>query len=48
MVARAWSSLMCLETQGERGGGPALVLDGVAEVPTHGQLVMAFRSEGAR
>ena len=28
MVARAWSDLMCLETQGTRGGRQKLVLDG--------------------
>ena len=28
MVARAWSDLMCLETQGMRGGRQKLVLDG--------------------
>ena len=38
MDARNWSRLMCLETQGTRGGGPALVLDGMAEELTHTQL----------
>ena len=38
MDARHWSGLMCLETQGTRGGGPALVLDGVAAGLIHNQL----------
>ena len=44
--ARHRSGLMCLETQGTRGGGPALVLDGMAEELTHKQLGDARRSEG--
>ena len=38
MVARAWSGLMCLETQGMRGGTQTLVLDGVAEGLTHSRV----------
>ena len=37
MVARVWSGLMCLETQGTRGGRQKLDLDGAAESPTHGR-----------
>jgi hypothetical protein len=35
MVARAWSGLMCLETQGTRGGRQTLDLDGAVESLTH-------------
>ena len=48
MVARVWSGLMCLETQGPRGGRQTLDLDGVAEVLTHGQLESTHRSEDPR
>jgi hypothetical protein len=48
MDARHWSGLMCLETQGTRGGGPALVLDGVAEIWTHNQLASTHISEVPR
>ena len=48
MDARHWSGLMCLETQGTRGGGPALVLDGIAERLTHNQLGSTYVSEVTR
>ena len=48
MVARAWSGLMCLETQGPRGGRQTLDLDGVAEVLALGQLESTHRSEDPR
>jgi hypothetical protein len=48
MDARNWSRLMCLETQGTRGGGPALVLDGMAERLTHNQLGSTYVSEVTR
>ena len=48
MVARAWSGLMCLETQGTRGGRQTLDLDGAAESLTHGQLKIAYISEFPR
>jgi hypothetical protein len=35
MVARVWSGLMCLETQGPRGGRETLDLDGAAESLTY-------------
>ena len=48
MDARNWSRLMCLETQGTRGGGPALVLDGMAEGLTHTQLGSTYVSDFTR
>ena len=48
MVARAWSGLMCLETQGTRGGRPALDLVGAAERLTHGRLKIPYISEFPR
>ena len=48
MVARAWSGLMCLETQGTRGGRQTLDLDGAAEVLTHGQFCSTYISEVPR
>ena len=48
MVARAWSGLMCLETQGTRGGRPALDLLGAAESLTHGRLKIPYISEFPR
>ena len=48
MVARAWSGLMCLETQGTRGGRQTLDLVGAAESLTHGQLKIAYISEFPR
>ena len=48
MDARNWSRLMCLETQGTRGGGPALVLDGMAEGLTHTQLGSTYVSDVTR
>ena len=48
MDARNWSRLMCLETQGTRGGGPALVLDGMAEGLTHNQLGSTYVSDVTR
>ena len=45
MVARAWSGLMCLETQGTRGGRQTLDLDGAAESSTHGRLDSTCVSE---
>ena len=48
MVARAWSCLMCLETQGTGRGRQTLILDGVAEDLTHGQLESTHTSEVPR
>ena len=48
MDARHWSGLMCLETQGTRGGGPALVLDGMAEELTPKQLGKNSSEQGRR
>ena len=48
MVARAWSGLMCLETQGTRGGRQTLDLDGAAESLTHGRLDSTCVSEVPR
>ena len=48
MVARAWSGLMCLETQGTRGGRQTLDLDGAAESLTHGRLDSTCVSEDPR
>ena len=45
MVARAWSGLMCLETQGPRGGGQTLDLGGTAESLTHDRLESTYISE---
>ncbi len=45
MVARAWSGLMCLETQGPREGRQTLVLGGVAENLTRGQVNSTYVSE---
>ena len=48
MVARAWSGLMCLETQGTRGGRQTLVLGGEAESLTGGQVESTYVSEDPR
>ena len=48
MVARAWSGLMCLETQGTRGGRQTLVLDGAVEGLTHDRLDSTYVSEVPR
>jgi hypothetical protein len=48
MVARAWSGLMCRETQGTRGGWRTLVLDGVAESLAHSRLHSTYVSEVPR
>jgi hypothetical protein len=48
MVARLWSGLMCLETQGPRGGRQTLVLGGVAESLTGGQVESTYVSEDPR
>ena len=48
MVARAWSGLMCLETQGTRGGRQTLDLGGAAEILTHGRLDSTYVSEVPR
>ena len=48
MVARAWSGLMCLETQGTRGGRQTLDLGGAAESLTHGRLDSTCVSEVPR
>ncbi len=48
MVARAWSGLMCLETQGPRGGGQTLDLGGAAESLARGPLEGTYVSEDPR
>ena len=48
MVARVWSGLMCLETQGTRGGRQTLDLCGAAETLTHGRLDSTYVSEVPR
>ena len=48
MVARAWSGLMCLETQGTRGGGQTLDLGGAADSLTRGRLESTCVSEVPR
>ena len=48
MVARAWSGLMCLETQGTRGGRQTLDLDGAVESLTHDRLDSTCVSEVPR
>ena len=48
MVARVWSGLMCLGTQGTRGGGQTLDLGGAAESLTHGRLDSTCVSEDPR
>ena len=48
MVARVWSGLMCLETQGTRGGRQTLDLDGAADGLTHVRLDSTCVSEVPR
>jgi hypothetical protein len=48
MVARLWSGLMCLETQGTRGGGQTLDLGGAADGLTRGRLDSTYVSEDPR
>ncbi len=48
MVARVWSGLMCLETQGTRGGRQTLDLGGVAESLTYDRLDSTHISEVPR
>ena len=48
LVARAWSGLMCLETQGPRGGRQTLDLGGVAESLARGRLDSTCVSEVPR
>ena len=45
MVARVWSGLMCLETQGPRGGRQTLDLGGAADSLTRGRLDSTYISE---